>query len=266
MALALLAVASTALLSFPWSSSPPAGSGNQAASPDFGSRSPDSGRDVAPPGARESATLETAETDPADALLPRTEADLLARHLKVAPTDMQLDARRIFDLQASQLEASLASLEAQSGDWDKALEELETKFALRLRQVAVQRLDRWCGLLLVDGGESYFSRIRGKKYLVAADGRQHLGRTTSLLVIIDPADEELDRIGRMYEDARDARLMEKLVPFNALPWDERSKRVRAFLAGRDAGKPDASLLGVTDRDLQWLEIEKEHLIVVPKSR
>lgn len=210
--------------------------------------------------------METAETDPADALLPRTEADLLARHLKIAPTDMQLDARRIFELQASQLEASLASLEAQSGDWDKVLEELETKFALRLRRVAVQRLDQWCGLLLVDGGESYFSRIRGKKYLVAADGRQHLGRTTSLLVIIEPADEELDRIGRMYEDARDARLMEKLVPFNALPWDERSKRIRAFLAGRDAGKPDALLLGVTDRDLQWLEIEKEQLIVVPKSR
>lgn len=60
--------------------------------------------------------------------------------------------------------------------------------------------------------------------------------------------------------------MERRVPFNTLPWDERSKRIRESVEGRDTGKPDASIFGVTDWDLQWLEIEKEQLIVVPKSR
>ncbi len=192
--------------------------------------------------------------------------DPFAGHLLAAPAELQSEAKYIFLLQAADFEQKVRSMQVGAGDWSRVLEELDAKFAQRLRVVAAEHLEKGRGLLVVEGGVDFMKRVGANKFLLSSSGRKLHGRRSDVLVIIDPPDPELERAESSFLDARDVYIAEKLIQFNSGAPNERAEKIRLFLERRKQGKNDSSIFGVSENDLDWIEIDVDQALVKPKSR
>lgn len=227
--------------------------------------SPQGGSPIMPAISREGAPLVTRDSDSGNSEKYKTESELAAAHLAPAPAALQAEAQRLFLTQASEYEKRLQQLSQTTHDWASALEELDARFQLRLRRLAIEVLGRNLGLLIV-GGQDYQKRVGESKFLIWTDGRKMFDRNTDVLVAIDPPDAELEELDRQYWNTRATQLAETLIPFNGLPKDERWDKIKMFLDSRKAGKADGSIFGVTNDSLRYLGIDNREMVVTPVFR
>lgn len=193
---------------------------------------------------------------------PRSEADLRSQHLQKAPRHLQLAAADLFRTQADHFRAKTSEVDEASLTLESSLTQLDDLFSERLRRACVERLENGDGLLVI-GGDSYHHRVAGKKHLLWMGGASYFGIHAQVLVVLDPPDEELERIDRSFLDMRAVMLAEQLIPFNATSLEQRAKAILAFKKLRAAGPVKESWFGVPPEMLKHVMVDEQNWCVLP---
>jgi hypothetical protein len=138
--------------------------------------------------------MQVGEVDPnAHPLQPLTfvsEPEMIKAHLGRAPHALEVEATAHFEAVARSYDSKVAVHDQSQHTWQSALEQLDAGFSSRLQRVAIERIAAGRAVLVV-GGLDYDHVVGGKKHLLWFDGRRQFDRSTALLVVIDPPDDEL---------------------------------------------------------------------------
>jgi len=194
-----------------------------------------------------------------------SELEMIKAHLGRAPHALEVEATANFETVARSYDSKVTSHDQGQQTWQSALAQLDARFSSRLQRVAIERIAAGRAVLVV-GGLDYDHVVGGKKHLLWFDGRRQFDRSTALLVVIDPPDDELERLDREYWDVRLVKLAEAVTPFNCLPFEVRSERIRQFMEDKAKNKATGSVFGVDDNELRFLEIDPKSMVVVPRDR
>jgi len=193
---------------------------------------------------------------------PRSESDLRSQHLQKAPRHLQLAAADLFRTQADHFRAKASEVDEASRTRESSLAQLDDRFSERLRRACIERLENGDGLLVISG-DSYQHRVAGKKHLLWAGGASYFGIQAEVLVVLDPPDEELERIERSFLDMRAVMLAELLIPFNATSLEQRAKAILAFKKLRAAGPVRESWFGIPPEMLKHVMVDEQNWCVLP---
>lgn len=175
---------------------------------------------------------------------------------------MQLAAADLFRTQADHFRAKMSEVDEASLTLESALAQLDDRFSERLRRACIERLENGDGLLVIDG-DSYHQQVAGKKHLLWMGGASYFGVHVHVLVVLDPPDEELERIDRSFLDMRAVMLAELLIPFNATSLEQRAEAIQAFKKLRAAGPVHESWFGVPPEMLKHIMIDEQNWCVLP---
>jgi hypothetical protein len=188
---------------------------------------------------------------------------LLAAHLSLAPRDLQSAARQLFETQAEHYRRRVQDADFPPG-LDGVMEELECRFAARLRMLAADRLGAEQGLLLVDGLD-YDKAIAGKRHLISGGGEQVHRRQVGVIVVLNEVDRELEELDATYCDARQAWIFEKAHAWNSQPFDLRKAEIDEFVAPAPtaAGSPARRWFGLDSHLLRLVRVNRLTMTIEP---